>query len=83
MSNTVLESIHQVLGNLVRNFNISTQNYVDEDYLWKGILAAADFAILSATNRKKCYSPVQLLFGRDNIIPIKHKVNWELICQQK
>ena len=83
MSNTVLESIHQVLGNLVRNFNISTQNYVDEDYLWKGILAAADFAILSATNRQNFYSPVQLLFGRDNIIPIKHKVNWELICQQK
>ena len=45
MSNAVLERIHQVLGNLVRTFNISTQTYVDEDYLWTGILAAAEFEI--------------------------------------
>ena len=32
-SNTVLERIHQVIGNLVRNFNISTQIYVDKNYL--------------------------------------------------
>ena len=43
MSNAVLERIHQVLGNLVRTFNISTQTYVDEDYSWTGILAAAEF----------------------------------------
>ena len=29
--NAVLERIHQVLGNLVRNFYISTQTYVDKD----------------------------------------------------
>ena len=26
--------------------------------------------------------PVQLLFGRDMILPIKHNVDWELISQQ-
>ena len=31
MSNAVLERIHQVLGNLVLTFNISTQTYVDEN----------------------------------------------------
>ena len=30
-SNVVLERIHQVLGNLVRIFNIK-ETYVDEDY---------------------------------------------------
>ena len=41
-SNEILEHIHQVLGNLVRNFNI-TQTYVDIDDPWSGILAAESF----------------------------------------
>ena len=31
----------------------------------------------------KGYSPVQLLFGRDMILLIKHKVDWVLIRQKK
>ena len=31
----------------------------------------------------KRLSPGQLIFGRDKILPIKHKVDWELIRQQK
>ena len=82
MSNTVLESIHQVLGNLVRNFNISTQTYVDENDLWKGILSAAAFGICSTTNRQNYYSPGQLISGRDMILLIKHRVDWELTRQR-
>ena len=81
MSNAVLEQIHQVLGNLVRTSNIS-QTYVDKNYLWTGILAVAAFAIRSTTNRQKNYSPGQLIFGRDMILPIKHMVYWELISQR-
>ena len=46
-------------------------------------MVEADFAIHSTTNRQKYYSPVQLIFGRDIILPIKHRVHWELIRQQK
>ena len=74
MSNVVLERIHQVLGNLVRNFNIS-QTYIDKNDPWAGILAAAEFAICSTTNNNKWYSLVQLVFGSDMIILIKHKVD--------
>ena len=73
MSNAVLELIHQVLGNLVRTCNI-TQTYVDKDDPWSGILAAEAFTILSTTNVMKGYSPGQLIFGRDMILPIKHRV---------
>ena len=62
--NGVLERIHQVLGNLVLTFNISTLAYVDENDPLLGILAAAAFAIRSAANRQKDYSPGQLIFGR-------------------
>ena len=74
--NAILEQIHQVLGNLVRNFNIK-QTYVDENDLWTGILAASAFEIFSTTNRQKCYSPGQLIFGCDMIFLIKHSVDWE------
>ena len=76
MSNAVLERINQVLGNLVRTFNISTQPYVEKNDPWMGILSAAAFGICSTTNRQKVYSPGQLIFGRDMIIPIKHRVDW-------
>ena len=79
--NAVLELIHQVIGNLVHNFNIY-QTYVGKNDLWTGILAAASFAVLSTNNRQKCYSLGQLLFGRDIILLIKHKVDWELVRQK-
>ena len=59
----------------MRTFNI-TQTYVEKDYLWSGILDVAAFSIFSTTNRLKGYSLVQLVFGRDMILPIKNKVGW-------
>ena len=39
-SNATLENIHQVIGKLVRNFNMK-KNYVDKDDPWLGILTAS------------------------------------------
>ena len=36
-----------------------------------GILTVAAFVIISTTNRFNSYSPVQLVSGRDIILPIK------------
>ena len=77
MSNAIVERIHQVLGNLVYTFN------VDKNDPWTGILAAAAFEIRSTTSGQKCYSPVQSMFVRNMIIPIKYRVYWELIHQRK
>ena len=81
MSTVVLERIHQVFRNLLRNFNIS-QTYVDENDLWTRILAATSFAISSTTNRVKGYSTDQLVLVRYIILPIKHEVDWELLRQK-
>ena len=80
ISNAILEWIHQVLGNLVQTFNMQ-QTYVDKNDPWTGILSAAAFANHSTTRRQKGYSPGQLLFVRDIIIPINHELDWELIRQ--
>ena len=66
----------------MRTYNI-TQTYVEENDPWLGILAASAFSIFSTTNRLKYYGLVQLMFGHDMIFPIKHKVGWGLIHQQK
>ena len=75
MSNAVLENIHQVLGKLVQTVNIF-QTYGEENDPWAGILAASAFGIGSTTNRQKDYSPIQFIFGRDMILPIKHMADW-------
>ena len=74
----ILERIHQIQGNLVRTYNIK-ENYVIKYYPWLGVLALAEFAIISTENRSKGYSMFQLVFGCDENFPKKYKVNWELI----
>ena len=55
MSNTILEQINHVLGNLVRTFNI-TQTYVDKDDPKSVILDTSEFEISPTTNSLKGYS---------------------------
>ena len=81
MSNAVLEWIHQVIGNLVQTCNI-IQYCIDKYDPWSRISAAAEFEIISTTDRIKVYGPGQLIFGRDMILPIKNTVDWELMRQQ-
>ena len=51
------------------------ETYVEKYDSWLGILVAAEFAIVSATNRLKGYRTGKLVSGRDIIIPIKHKAD--------
>ena len=48
-----------------------------------GILVAAELAIQSITNILKGYTPGQLIFGHDTIIPIRKIADRELILQWK
>ena len=82
VSNAVLGRIHQVIGNLVRTFNVQ-RTYVDKNDPLTGILAASVFSIHLTTNRQRDYSPGQLIFGRYMILPIKYRAYWEIICQVK
>ena len=45
-------------------------------------MAAAEFDILSTTNKLKGYSTGLWVFGNDMILLMKHMVDWELICQR-
>ena len=58
-ANSIIERVHQVLGNLMRTFELET-NYLDEDNPWAGLLSAVAFAIRSTYHTTLKATPGQL-----------------------
>jgi hypothetical protein len=79
-ANAIIEGVHQTMGNIIRTFNIQS---MDSDDPWTGMLAAAMFAARATCHVTLQASPMQLVFGRDAILNIKHVSNWEHIRQRK
>ena len=46
-ANSILERIHQVIGNMIKTFQIYNRDDMDEEDPWSGILAAVMFALRS------------------------------------
>ena len=76
----IIKRIHQTIGNIIRTFDVS--NIVNND-LWSGILAATMFAVRATYHTTLQASPMQLVFGRDAILNIKHVADCEHIQQHK
>ena len=68
-SNEIIEKIHQTIGNIIRTFDV--YNTVNNDP-WSGILAATMFDVRATYHTTLQTYPIQLLFGRDAILNIKH-----------
>ena len=79
-SNAIIERIHQTIGNIIRTFDVS--NIVNNDP-WSGILAVTMFAVRATYHTTLQASPMQLVFGQDAILNIKHDADWEHIRQRK
>ena len=78
----IIEKIHQVLGNLIRTYNLQ-ETYVNDADPWMIILTAESVAVRSMYHSVKVKIPGQLVFGREMILPIKHVSNWSYIRQRK
>jgi hypothetical protein len=46
-ANAIIERMHQMLGNLIRHFQLQDKAYYDPDDPWGGILAAVAFVLRS------------------------------------
>jgi hypothetical protein len=68
-ANAIVERVHQVIGNIIRTFELE-RNHQDEDDAWKGILSATAFAVRSTFHTTLQSTPGQLVFGRDMIFNI-------------
>jgi hypothetical protein len=76
------KSVHQIIGNIIRIFELEN-NYLDDNDPSKGILSATAFAVRSTFHTTLQHTPGQLVFGHDMILNVKHKANWEYIRAQK
>ena len=81
--NSVLERIHQVLGNQLRSFELEERDLTEEEQTFEPFLTACAYAIRCAYHTTLKATPGQLVFGRDMILPIKFEADWALIEQQK
>ena len=79
-SNVIIERIHKNIGNIIRTFDVS--NIVNKNP-WSGILAVTMFAVRATYHTILQASLMQLVFGRDAILNIKHVADWEHIRQRK
>jgi hypothetical protein len=77
-SNGIIERVHQVLGNALRNFELATRE-LDEQNPWDEFLSSAAFAIRSTHHMTLGASPTQLVFNRDMFLPIHYVADWTRI----
>ena len=82
-TNAIVERAHQTIGNIIRNFSIATNDDIDDDDLWSGILGAVAFGLRATVHTTSKATPMQLVFGRDAILNIQHAANWKFIKDRK
>ena len=82
-ANSVLERIHQVIGNMIKTFRIYDREDLDEQDPWSGILAAIMFGVRATYHTTLEATPMQLVFQRDAILPIDYQPDWSKIQNNK
>jgi hypothetical protein len=83
-ANAIIKHVHQTIGNIIRILNVQA---MDSNDPWTGTLAAATFAAKATTHHAPRTTlqawPMQLVFGRDAILNVKHTQDWEHVRQRK
>ena len=82
-ANSILERIHQVIGNMIKTFKVYDREDLEEQDPWSGILSAIMFGVRATYHTTLEATPSQLVFGRDAILPIQHQADWKYIQSKK
>jgi len=81
-ANAIIERIHQVIGNMLRTFELQDID-LDERAPWKGVLSAVMFALRATYHTTLQATPMQLVFGRDAMLNIQFQADWKYIKNRK
>jgi hypothetical protein len=81
-ANSIIERVHQVLGNALRTFELEKQELSTKNP-FEPFLTATAYAIRSTYHTTLRATPGQLVFGRDMILPIQFKADWASIALRK
>ena len=77
-SNGIVERVHQVLGNMLRTMELEEEE-LDKKRPFEPFLAAAAYSIRSTYHTTLEATPAELVFGRNMLLPIQFKADWESI----
>jgi hypothetical protein len=80
--NSIIERINQVMGNMLRAFELEERELVPDDPGNKFVQACA-FGIRSTFHSTLQASPGQLVFGRYMIHDVRFQANWDRIKNNK
>ena len=81
-ANGIIERIHAVLNDALRTFELE-ECELDQDKPFAEFLTATAFAIRSTYHTVLEATPTQLVFGRDVILPVKFKFDWDMIRRKR
>jgi transposase InsO family protein len=77
-ANAIIERMHGTLGDMLRTYELDKQSFDDTDP-WTGYLTSIAWALRSTIYTTLDTTPAELVFGRDMIMPIQFKADWEKI----
>lgn len=82
-ANSVIEQVHQTIGNMLRTFKLYDKEDWDEKDPWSGILSAIMFAMRATYHTTTQASSMQLIFSRDAVMNLKFNADWNFIKERK
>ncbi len=82
-SNSIIERIHQVVGDMIRTRGIRDKTDLDPDFQWQGVLSAVRQAVRSLVHTTTRATPTQLVFGRDALLNVSFEADWQYIKERK
>ena len=81
-ANAMVERAHGTIHNMIRSQQIRDKRDLESES-WEGILAALRFAMNSTVHTTNRATPSQLVFGRDAMLNVSFKANWQYIKDRK
>jgi hypothetical protein len=82
-SNSIIERIHEVVGDVIHVQNIRDKNDLDEDFGWTGFLGTVRQGARSLVHTTTRATPTQLVFGRDALLNVSFQADWDYIKERK
>ena len=81
--NGIIERIHQVVGDMICTQDIRSEHDLDPAFGFQGVLAAVRDAVRCIVHTATQATPAQLAFGRDALLNISFKADWQCIKKRK
>ena len=81
-ANSMVERAHSTVHQMIRTHQLHLRN-PDDNYEIEGIIAAVGFAMRASVHTTNEATPSQLVFGRDAILNVNFKADWEYIRLRK